>query len=323
MQVSQNKDINKIKNKKISLIFKINSILVLASIDLLELFTRFPNIQKAIQSAKSVFEIVERQSNIDPFSEKGFKPDKVIGKLRFDNVHFTYPSRPDEPVLQGLNLCVNKGEVNALVGYSGAGKSTIVGLLLRFYDVNSGAIYLDDVDIRDLNIQWLRSQIGLVSQEPSLFNISIYENICFGDLSRIKVLIDLTLKALFKVSIFNVISQIEMHEVVEYATRSSIHNKIELLPEVSNHKDVKNNKKPAKEDIFIQKYVTPVGSKGSQQLSGGEKQRIAIARALIRKPNILLLDEATSSLDSHSELIVQEVLDKAKEGRTCIVIAHR
>jgi ABC-type multidrug transport system fused ATPase/permease subunit len=182
--------------------------------------------------------------------------------------------------LRGLNLEVKNGTTNALVGPSGCGKSTTIALLLRFYDIESGSITLDGVDIRQLNIQWLRTQIGLVSQEPVLFNYSIKQNIMYGDCDR---------------------TDISMSEIMEACRQSNINAKIESLPE---------------------KYDTLAGSRGGQ-LSGGEKQRIAIARALIRKPKILLLDEATSALDTQSEQVVQEALDNAQKGRTCMVIAHR
>jgi len=146
--------------------------------------------------------------------------------------------------------------------------------------VNGGSVELDGIDIRRLNIEWLRSKIGIVSQEPVLFDYSIRENIMNGDLTRESIAID---------------------EVVNAAKNSNIQSRIESLPE---------------------KYETIVGQKGGK-LSGGEKQRIAIARALIREPKILLLDEATSALDTESEQVVQEALDRAQIGRTSIVIAHR
>ena len=146
--------------------------------------------------------------------------------------------------------------------------------------MNGGSVELDGIDIRKLNIEWLRSKIGIVSQEPVLFDYSIRENIMNGDLTRASIAID---------------------EVVNAAKNSNIQSRIESLPE---------------------KYETIVGQKGGK-LSGGEKQRIAIARALIREPKILLLDEATSALDTESEQVVQEALDRAQIGRTSIVIAHR
>jgi ABC-type multidrug transport system fused ATPase/permease subunit len=174
--------------------------------------------------------------------------------------------------------------------------------LQRFYDVESGSVMLDGVDIRQLNINWLRSKIGIVSQEPVLFSFSILENICYGRIN----------------------DQIELDEVIQMAKEANIHARIESLPEVllKIQKNISPNYDKITLIFFLQNYKTLVGTKGNQ-LSGGEKQRIAIARALIRRPAILLLDEATSALDNQSEQIVQDALDKAQRGRTCIVIAHR
>ena len=113
----------------------------------------------------------------------GLKPNSVKGEIKFENVHFKYPTRPNK-ILKGLNLTIRPNETTALVGQSGCGKSTTIQLLLRFYDIKKGKITLDGIDIKDLNIKWLRSHIGLVSQEPVLFNYSIESNIKFGDIER-------------------------------------------------------------------------------------------------------------------------------------------
>ena len=136
------------------------------------------------QAAKTVFKLIDRKSKIDSMSEDGIKLDNVIGKIEFKNVHFEYSTRPGIKILNGFNLSVNNGETNALVGPSGCGKSTTISLLLRFYDPTNGEILLDGIDIKKFNIQWLRSQIGIVSQEPILFNYSIKENIANGDAFR-------------------------------------------------------------------------------------------------------------------------------------------
>ncbi|KAL2777417.1 phosphatidylcholine translocator ABCB4 isoform A [Daubentonia madagascariensis] len=238
-----------------------------------------PDYAKAKLSAAHLFMLFERQPSIDSYSEEGLRPDKFEGNVTFNEVVFNYPTRPNVPVLQGLSLEVKKGQTLALVGSSGCGKSTVVQLLERFYDPLAGTVLLDGQQAKKLNVQWLRAQLGIVSQEPILFDCSIAENIAYGDNSRI----------------------VSQDEIVSAAKAANIHPFIETLP---------------------QKYETRVGDKGTQ-LSGGQKQRIAIARALIRRPQILLLDEATSALDTESEKVVQEALDKAREGRTCIVIAHR
>nr|APD26504.1 ATP-binding cassette transporter subfamily B member 1-like X2 protein [Brachionus koreanus] len=261
-------------------LYKIYASITFSSMILGRAFSTLPDQKKSQSAAKKAFKIIDRKSKIDALSEDGLKPSNIVGNIRFENVYFRYPTRPHIKILNGFNLEIKNGHSNALVGPSGCGKSTTVSLLLRFYDVESGAVYIDDIDIRKLNVNWLRSKIGLVSQEPILFSSSILENIQMGNIER---------------------ESISINEVISVAKDANIHDKIQSLPE---------------------KYDTLVGSKGGQ-LSGGEKQRVAIARALIRNPRILLLDEATSALDNQSELVVQDALDKAQVGRTCIVIAHR
>ncbi|XP_061811654.1 ATP-dependent translocase ABCB1-like isoform X1 [Nerophis lumbriciformis] len=238
-----------------------------------------PNYAKAKMSAAHIMMLLNREPAIDNLSEQGESLDKFDGNVQFEGVKFNYPSRPDVPVLRGLNLKVSKGETLALVGSSGCGKSTTIQLLERFYDTMNGSVMLDSKSVKELNIHWLRSQIGIVSQEPVLFDCSLAENIAYGDNSR----------------------TVTMEEVKAAAEAANIHSFIENLPK---------------------KYDTQAGDKGTQ-LSGGQKQRIAIARAILRNPKLLLLDEATSALDTESEKVVQEALDKARQGRTCIVVAHR
>ncbi|XP_047550293.1 ATP-dependent translocase ABCB1 isoform X3 [Lutra lutra] len=238
-----------------------------------------PDYAKAKVSAAHVIMIIEKTPLIDSYSTGGLQPNTLEGNVTFNEVVFNYPTRPDIPVLQGLSLEVKKGQTLALVGSSGCGKSTVVQLLERFYDPLAGTVLIDGEEIKNLNVQWLRAHLGIVSQEPILFDCSIAENIAYGDNSRV----------------------VSQEEIVQAAKEANIHPFIETLPD---------------------KYNTRVGDKGTQ-LSGGQKQRIAIARALVRQPHILLLDEATSALDTESEKVVQEALDKAREGRTCIVIAHR
>ncbi|XP_034553324.1 ATP-binding cassette, sub-family B (MDR/TAP), member 4 [Notolabrus celidotus] len=238
-----------------------------------------PNYAKAKLSAAHLMLLINREPAIDNLSEEGEKPDNFDGNVRFDYVKFNYPSRPDLQILQGLNLRVKKGETLALVGSSGCGKSTTIQLLERFYDPREGRVVMDDKNLRNLNIHWLRSQIGIVSQEPVLFDCTLAENIAYGDNSRTP----------------------SMDEIEAAAKAANIHTFIEQLP---------------------LKYNTQAGDKGTQ-LSGGQKQRIAIARAILRNPKLLLLDEATSALDTESEKVVQEALDQARRGRTCIVVAHR
>nr|AKC42134.1 ABCB1 [Petromyzon marinus] len=238
-----------------------------------------PDYAKAKTSANHLFYLFQLIPAIDSYSDEGEKLEDCEGNVEFQSVGFNYPMRPNVEVLKGLSLKVENGQTLALVGSSGCGKSTSVQLLERFYDTLSGNVLIDGKDVRSLHIQWLRAQMGIVSQEPVLFDCSMAENIAYGDNSRI----------------------VPQDEIVAAARAANIHTFIDSLPE---------------------KYNTKVGDKGTQ-LSGGQKQRIAIARALVRQPKILLLDEATSALDTESEKIVQEALDRAREGRTCIVIAHR
>ncbi|XP_049439803.1 ATP-binding cassette, sub-family B (MDR/TAP), member 4 [Epinephelus fuscoguttatus] len=238
-----------------------------------------PNYAKAKISAAHLMMLLKKEPAIDNLSHEGESPEEFDGNVHFEGVKFNYPSRPEVPILQGLNLKVSKGETLALVGSSGCGKSTTIQLLERFYDPREGRVLLDNRNAKELNIHWLRSQIGIVSQEPVLFDCTLAENIAYGDNSR----------------------TVTKEEIEEAARAANIHKFIEDLP---------------------QKYDTQAGDKGAQ-LSGGQKQRIAIARAILRNPTVLLLDEATSALDTESEKVVQEALDQASKGRTCIIVAHR
>jgi ABC-type multidrug transport system fused ATPase/permease subunit len=236
-------------------------------------------------AAAKVFETIDRQSAIDSSSSKGQKPATVKGEFVFTDVSFHYPSRPDVPILKSFILTVKAGSTVALVGPSGSGKSTIVKLVERFYDPVAGKVTLDGVDTRDLNVAWMRQQIGFVTQEPNLFNTTIRQNILYGLPEA-----ELDLPA----------AQLDAR-IREACERANAWNFIQKLPKALD---------------------THVGESG-HMMSGGQKQRIAIARAIISNPPILLLDEATSALDTTSERIVQSALDKASQGRTTLVIAHR
>jgi len=171
-------------NFPVANIFKIYASLTFSSMILGRVYAQLPDQKKASNSAKTAFRIIDRKSKIDSLSEEGAKPSQVIGDIEFVDVVFCYPSMPHRKILRNFNLKVKNGHTNALVGPSGSGKSTVCSLLLRFYDIEAGKITLDGVDIRSLNIRWLRSKIGIVSQEPVLFNSTILENIANGDVSR-------------------------------------------------------------------------------------------------------------------------------------------
>lgn len=240
----------------------------------------------ATAAATKVFNTIERISPIDPETDNGEIPENFVGNLEFRNLKHIYPSRPDTTVLSDFNLEVPSGKMIALVGASGSGKSTIVGLLERFYLPMEGQIFLDGKDIATLNLRWLRQHMAIVSQEPVLFSTTIYESIVHG---------------LVNTEHANVTEEKQMELIEKAAKIANAHDFIMELPE---------------------KYQTKVGERGNL-LSGGQKQRIAIARAIVSDPKILLLDEATAALDTKSESLVQEALDRASQGRTTIVIAHR
>mgnify|MGYP000894221642 CR=1 FL=1 len=199
----------------------------------------------------------------------------IQGEVRFEDLWFEYEA--GKPVLRGVDLAVEPGQMIALVGFSGSGKTTLVNLLMRHYDPTAGRILVDGVDLRETQLLSYRAQIGYVIQESILFNTSVLENIRYGRCSA------------------------TVREVEEAAKAANIHDTIVALPEG---------------------YETKIGEDGVS-LSVGEKQRLAIARALLADPKILILDEATSALDSQTEALLQEALDHLLEGRTSFVIAHR
>lgn len=231
------------------------------------------NIQQGLAAASRVFEVIDRPPEI---SEKdgAMDPGKVQGVIEFKDVFFGYE---DKMVLKNINLKIDKNEVLAIVGESGVGKTTLVNLIPRFYDVTAGSIEIDGTDIRDMTLNSLRRNIALVTQDVILFNDTIKNNISYGEREQNQ-------------------DRIEKVAAMAYAQ-----DFISRLP---------------------YKYDTSVGEKGTR-LSGGEKQRIAIARALYKDTPILILDEATSALDTASEVEVQKALENLIKGRTTIVIAHR
>ncbi|XP_016524173.1 bile salt export pump [Poecilia formosa] len=261
------------------LVFRVISAVVISGTALGRASSFTPDYAKAKIAAAQFFRLLDRVPKISINHTDGKKWEMFKGKIEFLNCKFTYPTRPDIQVLSGLVVSVKPGQTLAFVGSSGCGKSTSVQLLERFYDPDEGQVLIDDHPSHTVNVPFLRSQIGIVSQEPVLFDCSIAENIQYGDNTR----------------------TVAMEEVVEAAKKAHLHDFVMGLPN---------------------KYETQVGAQGSQ-LSRGQKQRIAIARAIVRNPKILLLDEATSALDTESEQTVQSALDEARKGRTCIVIAHR
>jgi subfamily B ATP-binding cassette protein MsbA len=199
----------------------------------------------------------------------------IQGRIRYDDVWFAY--EPEQFVLKGVNLTVEPGQMIAFVGGSGSGKTTMINLLSRHYDVTKGSVTIDGHDVRLINLESLRKQIGVVLQESSLFHTTLKENLRYGKLDATD------------------------EEIYDATRAANIHHVIEGFPNG---------------------YETKIGEEGVK-LSVGEKQRIAIARALLANPRILVLDEATSSLDSETESLIQDALDTLMKGRTSFVIAHR
>ena len=232
-------------------------------------------LQHALAAGERVFEI------LDTKPEVADRPGAVrpAGKLRGAVAarHMSFHYRPDIPVLKDVNFEVKAAERIALVGRSGAGKSTLIKLLMRFYDVTGGGITLDGHDLRDLPLTYVREQIGLVQQEPFLFNGTVKENIAYGDLSASQARI----------------------EAVAQAARA--HEFVVELPE---------------------KYDTWIGERGVK-LSVGQKQRISIARVLLKDPPIIIFDEATSNIDTETEVKIREALVELTRNRTTFIIAHR
>jgi subfamily B ATP-binding cassette protein MsbA len=230
-------------------------------------------VQQAIAAAKRVFSMMDREREIRDLPGAATLPP-FAREIRFEHVDFAYD---DEKILDGVDVTILRGETIALVGASGAGKTTIANLLPRFYDPTAGRILFDGHELRSVTLESLRGQIGLVTQETVLFNDTVKNNIAYGR------------------------SDIPMDRIVAAARSAHAHEFIEGLPE---------------------KYETIVGERGAR-LSVGQRQRLTIARALLKNPPILILDEATSALDSESEKLVQEALEVLMRNRTSLVIAHR
>lgn len=209
-----------------------------------------PNIQAfttALGAAAKIFNTIDRVSPLDPTSDEGEKPEKVEGTITLQNIKHIYPSRPEVVVMDGVSLTIPAGKTTALVGASGSGKSTIVGLVERFYDPVEGAVLIDGKDVKTLNLRWLRQQISLVQQEPTLFGTTIFHNIRYG---------------LIGTGFEHDTEEKQRELIIEAAKKANAHDFISALPEG---------------------YETNVGERGFL-LSGGQKQRIAIARAIVSDP---------------------------------------
>ena len=231
--------------------------------------------QQALAAAARIFETLDEKVDIEDKKDARILPP-VKKEIVFSGVCFKYAEKENE-VLTDISFRARAGEVIAFVGPSGAGKTTIVSLIPRFYDPIKGSISIDGFDIRDVSLQSLISQIGVVTQDTILFNDTVSANIAYGK------------------------KNVDSARVVDAAKTANAHDFIMEMPD---------------------KYNTIIGEKGFK-LSGGEKQRLAIARAIFKNPPILIFDEATSQLDSESEKLVQEAIDRLMRGRTVFVVAHR
>lgn len=229
---------------------------------------------ECMNSAQRIFEILDTVPDITDAPNPVRMP-YIKGDIKLENVTFSY--EPNKPVLHNINLDIKAGEMVGLVGHSGAGKSTLTNLITRLYDVNEGSIYIDGVDIRNIAIDDLRPQIGMVLQETYLFTGTIAENIAYAK------------------------PDASIEDIIRAAKAANAHDFIIKMPDG---------------------YETVIG-KNKTNLSGGEKQRISIARAILHNPRILILDEATASLDTETERLIQEALERLVKGRTTIAIAHR
>ncbi|KAF9729172.1 hypothetical protein PMIN06_000077 [Paraphaeosphaeria minitans] len=241
---------------------------------------------KGASAAAQLFQVIDRISEIDSLSEEGLIPEKCAGRVEIECVGFSYPTRPDVQILDKFSLSVPANSTAALVGASGTGKSTIIGLMERWYNPSAGNILLDGTRIQDLNLRWLRTNIRLVQQEPVLFSGTVFENVACG---------------LFGTEKGN-LPESQQRELVAAACKAAYADEfVEQLPKG---------------------YDTQIGERATM-LSGGQKQRLAIARSIISDPQVLLLDEATSALDPKAEKMVQQALDSVSKNRTTIVIAHK
>jgi len=316
--------------------------LMLGALGLGQALNDFGDQKQGLQAAARIFQSIEESklSPIDGLSTEGQRPAKrAVGRIQLKNVTFRYPTRPDVEVCKGYNLTIESGEMVALVGPSGSGKSTIINLLLRFYDPLEGEVLLDGTDIRQLNVRWLRSQIGYVGQEPVLFAGSVAENVGRGRASMEERPL-LTLQEAMRqadqeegAGLLQCKACCWTRDEKQAASYQAVQGDVEmgkigLVQSEGADEDIVQACTASNAHAFIaafpQGYLTDVGE-GSMLVSGGQKQRIAIARALVKKPAVLLLDEATSALDANSEKVVQESIDALQrlKEQTTIVIAHR
>ena len=239
-----------------------------------ELAEQFSTLQSSIASAEKIFTVMDEDEFI-PEVENPKQPDKITGKIEFDHVWFAYDG--ENYVLKDVSFVINPGEKVAFVGATGAGKSSILNLIGRYYDIQKGHIYIDGIDIRQLSKKQLRSAIGQMQQDVFIFEGDVAYNIRLND---------------------DDITDAQVKEAAEYVNASHF---IEKLP---------------------QGYHEPVTERGAT-FSAGERQLLSFARTLAHNPSILVMDEATANIDTETEILIQEALEKLMDGRTTIMVAHR
>ena len=239
-----------------------------------ELAEQFSTLQSSIASAEKIFTVMDEEEFI-PEVENPKQPDKIIGKIEFDHVWFAYDG--ENYVLKDVSFVINPGEKVAFVGATGAGKSSILNLIGRYYDIQKGHIYIDGIDIRQLSKKQLRSAIGQMQQDVFIFEGDVAYNIRLND---------------------DAITDAQVKAAAEYVNASHF---IEKLP---------------------QGYHEPVTERGAT-FSAGERQLLSFARTLAHNPSILVMDEATANIDTETEILIQEALEKLMDGRTTIMVAHR
>ena len=229
--------------------------------------------QGALAAAERIMDIIDAEPEND-FSG-GAHPKNIKGKIEFRNVNFSFDR--SKKTLSNINFTIEPGEIVGIVGTTGSGKSTLVNLLMRYYDGYDGEILIDGIDIRKIDMTFYRSKIGYVQQEPMMFHDTIYNNIAFGS------------------------EKATPEDVIHAADVANAHEFIARMPDA---------------------YDTMLGERGVG-ISGGEKQRLSIARAVLKNPSILFFDEATASVDSETEALIQGAIERLISGRTTIMIAHR
>ncbi|GME51750.1 putative abc multidrug transporter protein [Neofusicoccum parvum] len=297
-------------------------VMINASFMLTQVSPFLTTFSSAAAVSTKLLETIDRHSQIDGTSDfQGHIPSSFNGEIEFRDVTFEYPSRPGATVLNKLSLSIEAKKTTAIVGSSGSGKSTLASLIPRIYDVDGGEIFVDDTNVNQLNARFLRSNIAIVQQNPSLFDVSILENIAFGLVGSARrdhafLREGLVCGALGKVA-EAVQNGSSLEAAAETAATAAAKKVIRLAQDAAQRAGVMDFAGTLEHGL-----ATRVGPGGSQ-LSGGQKQRVAIARALIRDAPVLILDEATSALDSASEKAIQASLEETCKGKTVIMIAHR